>query len=284
MGFNILTIDEYELTNLELSGMLGGMDINIVNVKNELEARKFLDEKGDSIDAVIWAVNNKRVQISDLIEKFKGSGESRNIPVVVVSEVMDRNYIIRAIESGVDEYIVRPFEKETVRRKICRVLNIPYEEPLESKINDILIDDIVSFNFSEMYSREIAAASRGNYPMSIVLVTIVNIDPNRVFQEELNSIISIFKRVIKTRIRNTDTVFQFGSNNLIILLPFSDVEGAEKVEEKINKMFFSHSMIKKKNGSLRLFTASVTYPNDGKIKEKLLAKLREKQDYNTMKS
>jgi len=47
------------------------------------------------------------------------------------------------------------------------------------------------------------------------------------------------------------------------------------VEKKVQDIFSTHSLIKRKNNGFRLVTASVTYPEDGKVKDKLLEKLED---------
>jgi len=273
MGYNILTIDEFEIADLEFSRILSGTDINIVNVKNHINAVELLKVGKRGFDMVIWAVNDRKTQPFEQIKKFKDRNDFGKIPLIAISELTDRKNIEMAVESGVDEYIVKPFDRETVKKKIFNLLGIPYDEPIKHRI-----DDILSFSFSDIFNKEISAASRGNYPVSIMLITLVNNSEDNIFPERLNSAVSLSKSIIKTRLRDTDTIFHFGGNNLIIILPFSDAKGAKNVEEKIREILQSHSVLKKKNKNFKLIITDVTFPEDGKIKESLLSKLQERQN------
>ncbi|MCG8400141.1 MAG: hypothetical protein MJA84_00940, partial [Firmicutes bacterium] len=70
---------------------------------------------------------------------------------------------------------------------------------------------------------------------------------------------------------------------LILILPFADRQGAENIEKKIRKAYSSHSAMKNENKKLELVMSSVTFPDDGRIKENLLDKLQSMQNCSVTK-
>lgn len=269
MRFNIISVDEYGLTKLEIANMVKDLNINILNVKDDVDVLSLLKDKKNDINAIIWAFNKIDSDCFTDIKKLKSKEICKNIPIIIVSHFTDKSYILKAIEAGAGEYIAKPYDEIAVRKKICRILGIPSENSFTYAIDD----DIITFSFSEMFSREIKAAARGNYAMTIMLATVGNQDANRA--SEIDGLVQTLCRVLKTKFRETDTIFRYGSDSLIILLPFTDKSGVKVVEDKINDSFKSHSAIKQKNISGNLVMASVSYPDDGRIKDKLLEKLEE---------
>lgn len=271
MKFNILCVDEYRITGLELSGLLKDYSINFINARDEIEAVNILRERKAELNAVIWTINTDNLKDFEVISQLKGKECYRHIPIVIVSRLTDKKYIIKAVESGAVEYIAKPYDEEIVMKKMCRILEVPCDKTLSSNVDD----DIVTFNFSEMFNKEIKAASRGGHPLSVMLVSIMpegSIEPDG---EYIGDIVTLANRVIRTKLRETDTLFHYGINNLIILLPFASKEGSKSVAKRIHDLFNTHTLIKQKSRGLKLMTASVTFPDDGKVKDMLLEKLED---------
>lgn len=276
MRFNILTVDEFGMTSIELTGMLKNFNVYIKNVKDADEVETTFKDNKTNYTAIVWAMNSVDYSVFDAIKHLKGKEEFKTIPIIVISKFTDKRYIIKAIESGAVEYIAKPYNEETVLNKLCRILGIPFEK----SAGNMLDEDILTFNFKEMFNKELKAASRGSYPFSLIMATILHKADYGAELEDVESTIKLINRVIKNNLRETDSSFQYTGNNLMILLPFANKEGVKCIEKKLNDIYESNSMIKKKNKGYLFVTASITYPDDGKIKHVLLQKLEEEFDTN----
>lgn len=270
MGFNILSVDESGITGVEFSRVLKELDINFINVCGEAEAINALKDNAYKINAVIWTVNGENAQCFEAVGRVKNLNMCKQIPFVVISDCTNKNFIIKAIEAGAIEYIVKPYNEETIIRKIYRLLGVSYDDSFNINTYN---DDMVSFTFSEMFSREIKAASRGGYHLTLMAAFIVPEGSIYYSEEDIYDIMSLVKNVIKIRLRETDTLFLYNKNGLLLILPFADKEGAKSVEERIHETFGSHSLIRQKAYGYKLVTTSVTFPEDGKIRKNLINKL-----------
>lgn len=269
MRHNVLCVDEAGIVKIEMSGMLKSFDIGFTDARDFKDAAGILKDAKTKFSAVIWALNYADLKDFDLIRKMKGQDSARNIPVIIVSKFTDKRYIIKAIESGASEYIVKPYDEQMTVRKLCRILGIPFEKPAGGYEEE----EYVSFDFSELVNKELKSASRGSYPLSIVMAAIMPQEYDTYSQSRMNEIIKLINRVIRTKLRETDTSLCYGTNNLVLILPFSDKNGAATVERKIHEIYDTHTVIKQSNRNLKLVTAGVSFPEDGKIREKLLEKL-----------
>lgn len=268
MRHNVLTVDETELTKLELVPILNKLDIKISGVKDDIEALRSLADHPGRYDAVIWSFNNADTSVFDTIKRIKSKGIAKNLPFLLVSEFTSRKFIIKAIEAGIVEYIAKPYDADTVTRKICRVLGIKNES-----VRGPLDEDIVTFNLNEMLNREIKSAKRGGYPLAIMLASVIEDGGAADCRADSAQIIELLSKVLKTRLRETDTIFHYGGANLLLLLPFSGKDGVASVISKLTDIFNTHSIVKNKKSGYTLITAHVCFPEDGKIKDKLLEKL-----------
>jgi two-component system, sensor histidine kinase and response regulator len=59
----------------------------------------------------------------DLCRRIKGDAKSRAIPVILVTQLFDPVDVIRGLESGADDFIVKPFEAGYIRSRISTILS-----------------------------------------------------------------------------------------------------------------------------------------------------------------
>lgn len=264
----ILLVDEVGIVKIEMNTMLKDYGIEIVHVKDGIELLNFLHMNKDKVRLILWSYISQDYSDFETIKSIKNREAYQSIPIAVISKFTDRKYIIKAIESGVSEFIAKPYDKDTVVKKIDKLLGNALLGGTERDREEVLF-----YTFSDMLNREIKSAGRGNHPVTILLATVADNEGAAKNTNEYYEIIDSIIKVIRTKLRDTDTVFYYGSNNIIILLPFCDKAGSKIVEQKVKNIFSNHSTIKAKGSGLSLIGSSVTFPDDGKIKEKLLDKL-----------
>lgn len=270
MEYSILSVDKFEITGLELSNIINRTDIQFINVKDLYEALNALNESNTYIKAIIWTINSSdSIEFED-IKVLRQNESYKDIPLLIVSKYTGKSYILKAIESGALEYIVKPYDMDSVVTKIGKVLGISLKEK-----KNILDDDIITFNLSEMLNKEIKAASRGDYPLTLILASVNAENPEFEYKNNSSEVIESIKKVLRTKLRETDTAFIYGNNSVILLLPFTDSEGATTVEEKVKNLFDNHAIVKQKNSGYKLILGSATFPEDGKTRTRLLEKLEE---------
>lgn len=268
MRGTILLVDEIGIVKIEINSILKEYGIEVAHVKDGLEAMNYLHSYRDKVRLILWSYVSQDYADFETIKTIKSKEQYVNIPVAIISKFTDRKYIIKAIESGVSEFIAKPYDNETVVKKIDKLLGNVILGNTGSEQEDVLM-----YTFSDMLTREVKAAGRGNHTVTILLATVVDEEGKMKNTNEFYDIINDLVKVTRTKLRDTDTVFYYGSNNMIALLPFCNKEGSITVEQKIKSIFSSHSMIKAKSRKIALITSSVTFPDDGKIKENLLEKL-----------
>jgi hypothetical protein len=154
------------------------------------------------------------------------------------------------------------------------------------EVNDLSggkYEDIVTFSLSEMLDREIEAAGRGAYPISLILVSVFSKKDGKAKESEecgKEKTANTLKSIMNSRFRITDTCFLTSDGRIIVILPFTGIEGVSGAERKIRTLFESHTMTAGFTKSYDIMINSVQYPVDGKNKDILMKKLTEKQTVN----
>lgn len=98
--------DEQDLLDI-ISGALVKLKANFLTANNGVEALERLEENSD-IDAVITDINMPYMNGLEMIQNMKERG--LDIPIIVMSAHTETEYLEKAKEFGVDEYILKPFD------------------------------------------------------------------------------------------------------------------------------------------------------------------------------
>ncbi|MGE5472752.1 MAG: response regulator [Ignavibacteriales bacterium] len=268
MKGDILLVDEVGIVKIEINAILKEHGIEVVHVKDGLEAMNYLHANKERVRLILWSYVSQDYADFETIKNIKSKEHYQAIPIAIISKFTDRKYIVKAIEAGVSEFIAKPYDNDTVVKKIDKLMgNIILGNTGREQ------EDVLMFTFSDMLTREIKAAGRGTHTVTILLATVVDEGGKMKNTNEFYDVINDMVKITRTKLRDTDTVFYYGSNNMIILLPFCNKEGSVVVEQKIKSIFNSHSTIKSKHRGIALIASSVTFPDDGRLKEKLIEKL-----------
>jgi len=98
--------DEEDLLQI-ITDALTKLQANFLTATNGLEALDIIKDNPD-IDAVITDINMPYMNGLDMIKNMNENNV--DIPVIVMSAHTETEYIAKAKEYGVDEYLLKPFD------------------------------------------------------------------------------------------------------------------------------------------------------------------------------
>jgi len=114
----ILVVDDSVAIRKILTNILKELAIpSIVVAKDGKDAIDKMDAEGD-IDLILSDWNMPQISGLEFLKRVKKNEETKGIPFVMISSLSSKNDIMEAIENGAVNYIVKPFEKETVKQII----------------------------------------------------------------------------------------------------------------------------------------------------------------------
>jgi diguanylate cyclase (GGDEF)-like protein len=88
-----------------------------------------------------------------------------------------------------------------------------------------------------------ARASRYDYPLSLLSVTITNFD-NEGYDEKIQArIMEILGGLITAMIRTSDVACRYDENHIVVLLPFTELSNAGILEARMKETFASHDFM-----------------------------------------
>jgi two-component system chemotaxis response regulator CheY len=119
----ILIVDDYSTMLRILRNLLRQLDLQNVDEANNGEEALFKLRK-ESFDLVISDWNMAPMTGLDLLRQVRADAKLRPIPFIMVTAESKTENVITAKQAGVSNYIVKPFNAETLKMKIASVFKI----------------------------------------------------------------------------------------------------------------------------------------------------------------
>ena len=137
----ILCVDD-EPANLSLlEGILTPLGYRVLYAQNGIEALAIL--MAESVDLVLLDLMMPEVDGFEVCRRIKTDEHLREIPVIMLTGCTAKEDRIQAIETGVDDFICKPFDKVEVLARVAMLLQVKkINDQLHSAYNNInsLID------------------------------------------------------------------------------------------------------------------------------------------------
>jgi two-component system chemotaxis response regulator CheY len=72
--------------------------------------------KQQSFDAVLTDWNMPKMTGLELLKAIRGAGST--VPVILITTEAEKGRVLEAVQAGVSDYLVKPFETEGLRAKL----------------------------------------------------------------------------------------------------------------------------------------------------------------------
>lgn len=218
----------------------------------------------------------------EIISSLRKNPSTSNTPIIITTKSNNLEYRDYALKLSVNDYIIKPYQPKRLENSIRSSLkmDVAFRYNLSGA-------NVITMSVEDYIAKEFKIASRANKNLSIVFITHIDIAKNTVINRNVTSSSQNEKAYqmaiekVKAESRSTDTVIFNNDKDILVILPFTNSEGAEKVASKIKESL--------KDGleSLGLsddffYIVHVTFPVDGKNFQAIMKKALKKVEDKTM--
>lgn len=131
--FTVLITDDSTTYRAIAQNYLQEFGVQTMEAQNGVEALEILKKSDKSIDAVLVDIEMPKMDGYTLASEVRKISKFRNLPLIAVTSMNSKNDRIRGVESGMTEYISKPYSKEYLIKIIKRCLKL---DDTERKDND----------------------------------------------------------------------------------------------------------------------------------------------------
>jgi two-component system chemotaxis response regulator CheY len=120
-SLNVLIVDDYKTMLRIIRNLLKQIDIN--NVEEATDGAEALAKlRAGSFGLVISDWNMLPMSGLQLLQEVRADARLKSLPFIMITAESKAENVVAAKRAGVSNYIVKPFNAETLRDKISKVL------------------------------------------------------------------------------------------------------------------------------------------------------------------
>src|SRR5476649_2693340 len=197
-------------------------------------------------DLVLVSLSLQNFDGLRLCSQIRSLERTRNVPILAIAEADNNARLVRGLEIGVNDYLIRPIDKnEMLARVRTQIKKKRYTERLRDNVQmsiEMAITDALTglFNrrYMEMHLASLVeqAAARGQ-PIAVL---ILDIDYFKTVNDSHghdagDDVLREFALRIRKSIRNIDLACRYGGDEFVIVMPETDMAVATMVAERIRR-------------------------------------------------
>jgi two-component system cell cycle response regulator len=239
----ILVVDDRAASHERISSTLS--DEHSVDVQADPNEALFRAAEGN-YDLVIVSLTLENFDALRLCSQIRSLERTRNIPILAVAEPDNNARMVRGLEIGVNDYLMRPVDKnELLARVRTQVRKKRYSERLRDNVQlsiEMAITDALTGLFNRRYMESHLATlveqarARGK-PLTVL---VLDIDYFKSINDTHghdagDDVLREFALRIRKSIRGIDLACRYGGEEFVIVMPETDMAVATMVAERLRR-------------------------------------------------
>ncbi len=206
----------------------------------------FVENENKTPDLIIVSLDNEDFDGLRICSQLKSLERTRQIPLLVIVGPDDQQRLMRALDMGVNDYLIRPVDRqELLARANTQVRRSRYAEQLRSNVQ-ATIEMAVTDPLTGLHNRRYMethldqlvehSVNRGK-PLSILSLDVDFFKAvNDTYGHEVgDKVLQEIAQRMRECVRNVDMACRVGGEEFIIILPSTDKAIAGRIAERIRK-------------------------------------------------
>jgi two-component system, cell cycle response regulator len=242
-GGRILIVDDWPASYERIAAALAAEH----GVEVESSPSKALFRAADgNYDLVIVSLGLQNFDGLRLCSQIRSLDRTRNVPVLAITEPDNNARMMRGLEIGVNDFLMRPIDKnELLARARTQVRKRRYSERLRDNVQtsiEMAITDALTGLFNRRYMENhlatlIEQASARSKPLALL---VLDIDYFKAINDTYghdagDDVLRDFALRVKRSIRGIDLACRCGGEEFVIVMPETDMAVAAMVAERLRR-------------------------------------------------
>jgi two-component system cell cycle response regulator len=197
-------------------------------------------------DLAVISLDLRQVDALRLCSQLRSLARTRELPILAIVDPGERSRLLRGLELGVNDYVVRPVDKnEMLARAKTQVRRRRFDDRLrdhrETAIEMAVIDGLTGLHNRRYLERHLAIlvheAIEREKPLSVLVMDIdhfktINDTHGHAAGDE---VLKEFARRVQKAVRGIDVVCRLGGEEFVLAMPDTDAALALLVAERLRQ-------------------------------------------------
>jgi two-component system cell cycle response regulator len=241
----ILIIDNRQAMAERIKSALSGRH-EVAIAEDEEKAVEIASSQVVPFELIVVNLDMEKIDALRVCSQLKSLERTRQTPILIIVDPDDHQRLLRALDMGVNDYLIRPVDKQELLARVnTQIRRWRYAEQLRLHVQ-ASIEMAVTDPLTGLYNRRyletqlsqlvVHAINRGK-PLAVLAIDVDFFKPindthghdagDRVLQE--------LAARMRASLRNIDMVCRVGGEEFVAVLPSTDLRTAERIAERIRK-------------------------------------------------
>lgn len=239
----VLVVDDARLVRAMITSILERAGFQATQAADGASALERLAR--EAYDVVITDLKMPGIDGFEVLASVKRTSPEVEVIILTGTHAQDVNCAVRALRLGAHDYLSKPpahadevilAVERAIEKKQLKEANQRLVRELESLSRKDALTGVLNRRcFDEALAQEISRARRHGQALGVVML---DIDHFKAVNDTYghpggDEVLRSFAQTVKQALREGDTLFRYGGEEFVALLPYADREGAMAAAERI---------------------------------------------------
>ena len=197
-----------------------------------------------SPDLVIVSLDLENFDALRLCSQLRSLERTRATPVVALANRDDRARILRGLDLGLNDYVLRPVDRnELIARVRTQLRRKRYVDALRDNVQNAIelaaIDSLTGLGNRRFFEKQLAEtlerAAHGGRSLSLMMIDVDHFKQinDQYGHEAGDQVLKSLAQRVRRALRRTDPLCRYGGEEFLALLPDTPLAVAERIAERV---------------------------------------------------
>ncbi len=243
-GANVLLIEDRASAAAHIKGALDAL--HVVEVETDPQEALFKGVEG-RYDLFVVSLGLQAHDGLRLCSQFRSLERTRHVPILIIAEPEDRARVLRGLDLGINDYLLRPIDRnELLARARTQLRRKRYADSLrdsvQASIEMAVVDTLTGLHnrrfFDTNFTMLVEQAARASKPLCLMILDIDHFKSvNDSYGHDAgDQILKLFAARVRRTIRASDMVCRLGGEEFAVVMPDTAMDLGTRIAERVRSV------------------------------------------------
>lgn len=240
-GGHVLIVDDRRASSERLTAVLDP-EHRVTASGSAVEALQAVAQ--ETYDVVLVSLGLADSDALRLCSQLRSHERTRHVPILLLAEAEDKARVLRGLEIGVNDYVLRPVDSNEMRARVrTQVRRRRYVDMLRGTVQAsmelAIVDQLTGLHnrryFDTQMPRLMQSAASRNKPLCLMILDIDHFKSvNDIHGHDVgDEVLQIFAGRLKAAVRDVDVLCRLGGEEFVVAMPDLPLRVGSLVAERL---------------------------------------------------